>query len=149
MTKPFYSGSVIIIRIYAVGNHHKLIPLTNASFSMWAWVPTPNGTAFMPICVGTGSQTVMDASTSVLVSWAEGWVRTYGNVAITSLEPSITIWVSYYIPLPNGSIELLTEPFFQPMNLSLPLSNKGTETMDLVMGHPFRTILNPNVISSP
>jgi len=91
----------------------------------------------------------MDASTSVLVSWAEGWVRTYGNVAITSLEPSITIWVSYYIPLPNGSIELLTEPFFQPMNLSLPLSNKGTETMDLVMYNPFRTVLNPNVISSP
>ncbi|MCI4460339.1 MAG: hypothetical protein JHC13_05535 [Acidilobus sp.] len=78
-------------------------------------------------------------------------MRAYGNVAISTIKPSIIIWVSYYIPLPmpNGSVELVTQPFYQPMNLSLPLSNKGTEMMDLVMGHPFRTVLNPNVISSP
>ncbi|NAZ32053.1 MAG: hypothetical protein GU352_05020 [Acidilobus sp.] len=65
---------MIIIRAYAIGNNGKSFQLTNASFSMWTWAPTLNGTVPMPICVGTGFQAAMDASTSMLVSWAEDWV---------------------------------------------------------------------------
>jgi len=49
----------VIIRAYAVGSHHTLIWLTNASFSVWAWAPTPNGTEFIPIYNGTGLQAVI------------------------------------------------------------------------------------------
>jgi len=44
----------VIIRAYAVGSHHMLFWLTNASFSVWAWAPTPNGTEFIPVYNGTG-----------------------------------------------------------------------------------------------
>jgi hypothetical protein len=42
----FYWGSVII-RAYAIGSYGLLVWLTNASFSVWAWAPTPNGTEFI------------------------------------------------------------------------------------------------------
>jgi hypothetical protein len=44
----FYRGSVIV-RAYAIGSYGLLVWLTNASFSVWAWAPTPNGTMFMPV----------------------------------------------------------------------------------------------------
>ncbi|NAZ31897.1 MAG: hypothetical protein GU352_04230 [Acidilobus sp.] len=134
-----YWGSVII-RAYAVGSHHTLIWLTNASFSVWAWAPTPNGTEFIPIYNGTGLQAVIGLSK--LASWAEDWVHAYGDAAVSAFEPSIIIWVSYYIRLPNGSVELVAQPFYRPMNLSLPLSGSGTIAVNAVMGRPFRTILN-------
>ena len=49
----FYRGSVIV-RAYAIGSYGLLVWLTNASFSVWAWAPTPNGTVFMPVYNGTG-----------------------------------------------------------------------------------------------
>jgi hypothetical protein len=129
----------IIIRAYAIGGDGDSTQLTNASFSVWAWAPTPNGTEFIPVFNGTGPQAVIDLSR--LVSWAEDWIRAYGMAAIFSFEPSIIIWVSYSIPLPNGSVELVTQPSFQPLNLSLPLSGSGA-VINVMVSHPFRTLLN-------
>jgi len=130
----------VIIRAYAVGSHHTLIWLTNASFSVWVWAPTPNGTEFIPIYNGTGLQAVIGPGR--LVGWAEDWIRAYGKVAIGAFEPSIIIWVSYYIRLPDGSVELVAQPFYRPINLSFPLSGIWGVTINAVMGRPFRTILN-------
>ncbi|AMD30736.1 hypothetical protein [Acidilobus sp. 7A] len=49
----FHRGR-IIIRAYAMGSDGDLTQLTNASFSVWAWAPTPNGTEFIPVFNGTG-----------------------------------------------------------------------------------------------
>jgi len=134
----FYWGSVIV-RAYAIGSYGLLVWLTNASFSVWAWAPTPNGTEFMPIYNGTGFQAVIGLSK--LASWAEDWVHAYGKVAIGVFEPSIIIWVSYYIRLPNGSVELVAQPFYRPINLSLPLSGGWGVTVNAVMGRPFITVV--------
>jgi len=101
--------------------------------------PTPNGTEFMPIYNGTGFQAVIGLGR--LVSWAEDWVHAYGRVAISAFKPSIIIWVSYYIPLPNGSVELVAQPFYRPLNLSFPLSGGWGVVVNAVMGRPFRTIV--------
>ena len=130
----------VIIRAYAIGNHHTLVWLTNASFSVWAWAPTPNGTEFIPIYNGTGLQAVIGPGR--LARWAEDWIRAYGKVAIGAFEPSIIIWVSYYIRLPNGSVELVAQPFYRLLNLSFPLSGIWGVTINAVMGRPFITILN-------
>jgi len=137
----FYRRGVIIIRAYAIGSDGGLTQLTNASFSVWAWAPTPNGTEFIPVFNGTGPQAVIDLSR--LVGWAEDWISTYGMAAIFSFEPSIIIWVSYPIALPNGSVELATQPSFQPLNLSLPLSGSGA-VIDVMVSHPFRNLLKAN-----
>ncbi|AMD30472.1 hypothetical protein [Acidilobus sp. 7A] len=134
----FHRGR-IIIRAYAIGGDGDSTQLTNASFSVWAWAPTPNGTEFIPVFNGTGPQAVINLSR--LVSWAEDWIHAYGMAAIFSFKPSITIWVSYPIALPNGSVELLTQPSFQPLNLSLPISGSGA-VINVMVGHPFRTLLN-------
>ena len=134
----FHRGR-IIIRAYAIGSDEDLIQLTNASFSVWAWAPTPNGTEFIPIYNGTGPQAVINLSR--LVAWAEDWIRTYGMAAIWSLAPSIIIWVSYPIPLPNGSVELVAQPSFQPLNLSLPLSGIWSMTINVMVDHPFITVV--------
>jgi len=133
----FYRGR-IIIRAYAIGNDGNPTQLTNASFSVWAWAPTPNGTEFMPVFNGTGPQAVINLSR--LVGWAEDWIHAYGRAAIRSFEPSIIIWVSYPIPLPNGSVELVTQPYFQPLNLSLPLSGSGA-VINVMVSSPFRTLV--------
>ena len=129
----------VIIRAYAVGSHHMLVWLTNASFSVWAWAPTPNGTEFIPIYNGTGLQAVIGLGK--LLGWAEDWIRAYGRVAVSAFEPSIIIWVSYYIRLPNGSVELVAQPFYRPLNLSLPLSGSWGVTINAVMGRPFITVV--------
>ena len=134
----FHRGR-IIIRAYAIGNDGDPTQLTNASFSVWAWAPTPSGTEFIPVFNGTGAQAVINLTR--LVGWAEDWIRAYGMAAIFSFEPSITIWVSYPIALPNGSLELVTQPSFQPLNLSLPLSGSGA-VINVMVSHPFRTLLN-------
>jgi hypothetical protein len=134
----FYRGSVIV-RAYAIGSYGLLVWLTNASFSVWAWAPTPNGTEFMPIYNGTGFQAVIGLRK--LASWAEDWVHAYGKVAIGVFEPSIIIWVSYYIRLPNGSVELVAQPFYRPLNLSLPLSGILGMVVNAVMGRPFITVV--------
>jgi hypothetical protein len=134
----FHRGR-IIIRAYAMGGDGDPTQLTNASFSVWAWAPTPNGTEFIPVYNGTGAQAVIDLAR--LVGWAEDWVHAYGKAAIRSFKPSIIIWVSYPIALPNGSVELVTQPSFQPLNLSLPLSGSGA-VIDVMVSHPFRTLLN-------
>jgi len=136
----FHRGR-IIIRAYAIGSDGDPTQLTNASFSVWAWAPTPNGTEFIPVFNGTGAQAVIDLSR--LVGWAEDWIHTYGMAAIFSFEPSIIIWVSYSIALPNGSLELVTQPSFQPLNLSLPLSGSGA-VIDVMVSHPFRNLLKAN-----
>jgi hypothetical protein len=133
----FHRGR-IVIRAYAIGNDGNPAQLTNASFSVWAWAPTPNGTEFIPVFNGTGPQAVIDLAR--LVGWAEDWIHAYGKAAIRSFEPSIIIWVSYPIPLPNGSVELVTQPYFQPLNLSLPLSGSGA-VIDVMVSNPFRTLL--------
>jgi hypothetical protein len=142
MPNLFYRRGVIIIRAYAIGSDGDPTQLTNASFSVWAWAPTPNGTEFIPVFNGTGAQAVINLAR--LVGWAEDWIRAYGKAAIFSFEPSIIIWVSYPIPLPNGSLELVTQPSFQPINLSLPLSGSGTIAVNVMVGHPFRTLLKAN-----
>jgi hypothetical protein len=130
----------VIIRAYAVGSYHMLFWLTNASFSVWAWAPTPNGTEFIPIYNGTGLQAVIGSGK--LLGWAEDWIRAYGRTAIGAFEPSIIIWVSYYIRLPNGGVKLVAQPFYRPLNLSFPLSGIWGVTINAVMGRPFITILN-------
>jgi hypothetical protein len=134
----FHRGR-IIIRAYAIGGDGDSTQLTNASFSVWAWAPTPNGTEFIPVFNGTGPQAVINLSR--LVGWAKDWIHAYGKAAIRSFEPSIIIWVSYPIALPNGSVELVTQPYFQPINLSLPLSGSGTIAVNVMVNHPFRTLL--------
>jgi len=129
----------VIIRAYAVGSHHMLVWLTNTSFSVWAWAPTPNGTEFIPIYNGTGLQAVIGLSK--LLGWAEDWIRAYGRTAIGVFEPSIIIWVSYYIRLPNGGVELVAQPFYRPINLSLPLSGDWGMVVNAVMGRPFITVV--------
>jgi len=129
----------VIIRAYAVGSHHMLIWLTNASFSVWAWAPTPNGTEFIPIYNGTGLQAVIGPGR--LARWAEDWIRAYGRVAVSAFEPSIIIWVSYYIRLPNGSVELVAQPFYRPINLSFPLSSGWGVVVNAVMGRSFITVV--------
>jgi hypothetical protein len=133
----FHRGR-IIIRAYAMGGDGDPTQLTNASFSVWAWAPTPNGTEFIPVFNGTGPQAVINLAR--LVGWAEDWISTYGKAAIRSFKPSIIIWVSYPIALPNGSLELVTQPSFQPLNLSLPLSGSGA-VINVMVGHPFRTLV--------
>jgi len=135
----FYWGDVIV-RAYAIGSYGLLVWLTNASFSVWAWVPTPNGTEFIPIYNGTGLQAVICPGR--LARWAEDWVHAYGDAAIGVFKPSIIIWVSYYIRLPNGSVELVAQPFYRPLNLSFPLSGGWGVVVNAVIGRPFRTILN-------
>jgi len=135
----FYRRGVIIVRAYAMGSDGNPTQLTNASFSVWAWAPTPNGTMFIPIYNGTGPQAVIGPGR--LVRWAEDWIRAYGRVAVSAFEPSIIIWVSYYIRLPNGSVELVAQPFYRPINLSLPLSGSGTIAVNAVMGRPFITVV--------
>jgi hypothetical protein len=130
----------VIIRAYAVGSYGLLIWLTNASFSVWAWAPTPNGTEFIPIYNGTGLQAVIGPGR--LARWAEDWIRAYGRTAIGAFEPSIIIWVSYYIRLPNGSVELVAQPFYRPLNLSFPLNGGWGVTVNAVMGRPFITVVN-------
>jgi len=103
----------VIIRAYAVGSHHMLFWLTNASFSVWAWAPTPNGTEFIPIYNGTGPQAVIGLGR--LVGWAEDWVHAYGKVAISAFEPSIIIWVSYYIACPTAASSLWLSPSTGPL----------------------------------
>ncbi|MFP3287723.1 MAG: hypothetical protein RXP86_10730 [Acidilobus sp.] len=129
----------VIIRAYAIGSYGLLVWLTNASFSVWAWAPTPNGTEFIPIYNGTGPQAVIGPGK--LVRWAEDWIRAYGKVAVSAFKPSIIIWVSYYIRLPNGSVELVTQPFYRPINLSLPLSGGWGVVVNAVMGRPFITVV--------
>jgi len=141
LPRLFYRGR-IIIRAYAIGNGGGLTQLTNASFSVWAWAPTPNGTEFMPVYNVTGLQAVIGLSK--LAGWAEDWIHAYGKAAIRSLAPSIIIWASYPIHLPNGSVELVTQPYFQPLNLSLPLSGSGTIAVNVVVDHPFRTLVKAN-----
>jgi hypothetical protein len=136
----FHRGR-IIIRAYAMGGDGDPTQLTNASFSVWAWAPTPNGTEFIPVFNGTGPQAVINLSR--LVGWAKDWIHAYGKAAIRSFKPSIIIWVSYPIALPNGSVELVTQPSFQPLNLSLPLSGSGA-VIDVMVSHPFRTLLKAN-----
>jgi hypothetical protein len=133
------TGGRIIVRAYAIGGDGDPTQLTNASFSVWAWAPTPNGTEFIPVFNGTGPQAVINLSR--LVGWAKDWIHAYGKAAIRSFKPSIIIWVSYPIALPNGSVELVTQPSFQPLNLSLPLSGSGA-VIDVMVSHPFRTLLN-------
>jgi hypothetical protein len=137
----FYRRGVIIVRAYAMGSDGDPTQLTNASFSVWAWAPTPNGTEFIPVFNGTGAQAVINLTE--LVGWAEDWIHAYGRAAIRSFEPSIIIWVSYSIPLPNGSLELVTQPSFQPINLSLPLSGGGA-VINVMVSHPFRTLVKAN-----
>jgi len=141
MPNLFHRRGVIIVRAYAMGSDGGSVQLTNASFSVWAWAPTPNGTEFISVFNCTGAQAVINLSR--LVGWAEDWIHAYGMAAIFSFEPSIIIWVSYPIPLPNGSVELLTQPSFQPINLSLPLSGSGA-VIDVMVSHPFRTLLKAN-----
>jgi hypothetical protein len=141
LPRLLYRGR-IIIRAYAMGSGGGLTQLTNASFSVWAWAPTPNGTEFMPVYNGTGPQAVIGLSR--LASWAEDWIHAYGKAAIRSLAPSIIIWVSYSIALPNGSVELVTQPSFQPLNLSLPLSGIWGVVVNVVVDHPFRTLVKAN-----
>jgi hypothetical protein len=138
LPRLLYRGR-IIIRAYAMGSDGGLAQLTNASFSVWAWAPTPNGTEFISVFNGTGPQAVIGLSK--LVGWAEDWIHAYGKAAIRSLAPSIIIWVSYSIALPNGSVELVTQPSFQPMNLSLPLSGIWGVVVNVMVDHPFRTLL--------
>jgi len=135
----FHRRGVIIIRAYAIGSDGDLIQLTNASFSVWAWAPTPNGTEFIPVFNGTGPQAVINLSR--LVGWAEDWIHAYGMAAIRSLAPSIIIWVSYYIRMPNGSVELVAQPFYRPINLSFPLSSIWSMTINVMVDHPFRTLV--------
>ncbi|ESQ26333.1 MAG: hypothetical protein OSP8Acid_06140 [uncultured Acidilobus sp. OSP8] len=135
----FHRGR-IIIRAYAMEGDSGPTQLTNASFSVWAWAPTPNGTEFIPVFNGTGPQAVINLAR--LVGWAKDWIHAYGKAAIRSFEPSIIIWVSYPIALPNGSVELVTQPSFQPLNLSLPLSGSGA-VIDVMVSSPFRALLNP------
>jgi hypothetical protein len=137
----FHRGR-IIIRAYAMGGDGDPTQLTNASFSVWAWAPTPNGTEFIPVFNGTGPQAVINLTE--LIGWAEDWISTYGMAAIFSFEPSIIIWVSYPIALPNGSLELVAQPYFQPLNLSLPLSGSGFITVNAVVDHPFRALVKAN-----
>jgi hypothetical protein len=141
LPRLLYRGR-IIIRAYAIGNDGGLTQLTNASFSVWAWAPTPNGTEFMPVYNGTGLQAVIGLSK--LAGWAEDWIHAYGKAAIRSLAPSIIIWVLYSIHLPNGSVELVTQPYFQPLNLSLPLSGIWGMVVNVLVDHPFRTLLKVN-----
>jgi len=135
----FHRRGAIIIGAYAMGRDGNPIRLTNASFSIWAWAPTPNGTEFIPVYNGTGAQAAIDVAR--LAGWAKDWVHAYGKAAIRSFEPSMIIWVTYPIALHNGSVELVTQPSFQPLNLSLPLSGKGT-MINVIVDHPFRTLLN-------
>ena len=135
----FYRRGVIIVRAYTMGSDGNPTQLTNASFSVWAWAPTPNGTEFIPIYNGTGLQAVIGLGK--LLGWAEDWIRAYGRTAVSAFEPSIIIWVSYYIRLPNGSVELVAQPFYRPLNLSLPLSGSGTIAVNAVMGRPFITVV--------
>jgi len=140
MPNLFHRRGVIIVRAYAIGSHHTLIWLTNASFSVWAWAPTPNGTEFIPIYNGTGLQAVIGPGK--LLGWAEDWVHAYGDAAVSAFKPSIIIWVSYYIRLPNGSVELVAQPFYRPLNLSFPLSGIWGIVVNVVMGRPFITVVN-------
>ncbi|MFP3161925.1 MAG: hypothetical protein RXQ69_01355 [Acidilobus sp.] len=134
----FYWGDVII-RAYAIGSYGLLVWLTNASFSVWAWAPTPNGTEFIPIYNGTGLQAVIGPGR--LARWAKDWVHAYGDAAVSAFEPSIIIWVSYSIPLPNGSVELVAQPFYRPIDLSFPLSGGWGIVVNAVMGRPFITVV--------
>jgi hypothetical protein len=46
----------VIIRAYAVGSHHTLFWLTNASFSVWAWAPLLTGQSSYLSTMGLGSR---------------------------------------------------------------------------------------------
>ena len=109
--------------------------LTNASFSVWVFYPTKNGTVFQAIYNGTGGLAYINLSS--LIKWAEAWIDYYGPQAIYSFMPSLIVFVSYPIKVNSTTVEVVSQQFMVPLNLSEPLSKEG-EVIELEVNHPFR-----------
>ncbi|MGC9071258.1 MAG: hypothetical protein ACP5HK_00965 [Acidilobus sp.] len=116
LSRPSRRGELIVRAFYPGGDDP--VQIGNASFSVWAWAPTPSGTQLIPVYNGTGPQAVINLSK--LVGWAEDWMEYYGPAAVASFMPSIIVFVSYPVNLMNGSVEVVYQAFMQPLNLSAP-----------------------------
>ena len=125
------------LALYAVtpGRGGDLQPLSNASFTVWAFYPTKNGTALQAIYNGTGGLAYINLST--LVNWAEAWTRYYGPQAIYSFMPSLIVFVSYPIKVNSTAVEVVSQQSMVPLNLSVPLTGEG-EVVRINVTHPLR-----------
>ena len=125
------------LALYAVAPNKYGDPqlISNASFSVWVFYPTKSGTVFQGIYNGTGGLVYVNLSS--LVSWAEAWIDYYGPQAIYSFMPSLVVFVSYPIKVNSTTIEVASQQFMVPLNLSEPLSKEG-EVIGLDVTHPFR-----------
>ena len=125
------------LALYAVApnKYGDLQLISNASFSVWAFYPTKSGTVFQGVYNGTGGLVYVNLSS--LVSWAEAWISYYGPQAIYSFMPSLVVFVSYPVEIDSTTIEVASQQFMVPLNLSEPLTGRG-EVVGLEVDHPFR-----------
>jgi len=111
--------TLTVYSVYPKGGDSKII---NASYSIWVFYPTKNGTVFQSVFNGTGK--IVNIRMSSLIKWAKSWIRYYGSDAISSFMPSIIIFSSYETD-PNNTVEIITQEEMIPLNLSYPLTGKG------------------------
>lgn len=109
--------------------------LGNASFSVWAFYPTPRGTVFQGVYNGTGGLVYINLSS--LVSWAEAWVSYYGPQAVYYFMPSLVVFISYPVVMNSTAVEVISQQFMVPLNLTAPLTGRG-EVIKLSVTRPLR-----------
>ena len=113
------------LTLYAVvpGRGGNALLISNASFSVWAFYPTPRGTALQGIFNGTGGLAYVNLSS--LINWSRAWTSYYGPQAVLSFMPSLIVFVSYPIEVNSTTVEVVSQQEMVPLNLSVPLSGRG------------------------
>ncbi|WP_292319590.1 hypothetical protein [Caldisphaera sp.] len=130
--------TLTIYSIYEKGDDSQIIK--NASYSVWVFYPTKNGTVFQSIYNGTGG--IININMSSLINWAKSWIKYYGYDSIFSFMPSLIIFSSYEIN-PNNTVEIITQQEMVPLNLSYPLNGKGY-VVSIEFSHPLISKINEN-----
>ena len=130
--------TLTIYSIYEKGDDSQIIK--NASYSVWVFYPTKNGTVFQSIYNGTGG--IININMSSLIKWAKSWRYYYGYDSIFSFMPSLIIFSSYEIN-PNNTVEIITQQEMVPLNLSYPLNGKGY-VVSIEFSHPLISKINEN-----
>ncbi|MEB2793175.1 MAG: hypothetical protein LRS41_03855 [Caldisphaeraceae archaeon] len=132
------------LTVYSVYPKHGDPQIINASYSIWVFYPTENGTIFQSVFNGTGK--IVNIRMSSLIKWAKSWIRYYGRDAIFSFMPSIIIFSSYETD-PNNTVEIVTQEEMIPLNLSYPITGKGF-VIKVNFTNPFITKIKSSKINT-